>query len=79
MTGERERQLRELEERLGHRFADLSLLDRALTHASRAHEDGPSVNTPKKSFWPKRAPSSELPTSTPPTASVRPSNTGLHA
>ena len=38
MTGERERQLRELEERLGHRFADLSLLDRALTHASRAHE-----------------------------------------
>jgi ribonuclease-3 len=40
VTGERERQLRELEERLGHRFADLSLLDRALTHASRAHEDG---------------------------------------
>lgn len=27
-----------LEERLGHRFADLGLLDRALTHTSHAHE-----------------------------------------
>lgn len=39
MTPEREAQLHALEERLGHRFKDLSLLDRALTHASRAHED----------------------------------------
>jgi ribonuclease-3 len=38
VTPEREEQLRRLEERLGHRFADLTLLDRALTHASRAHE-----------------------------------------
>jgi ribonuclease III len=30
--------LRALEERLGHRFADLGLLDRALTHTSHAHE-----------------------------------------
>jgi ribonuclease-3 len=29
---------RALEERLGHRFADRSLLDRALTHTSRANE-----------------------------------------
>lgn len=40
MTGEREERLRALEERLAYRFADLALLDRALTHASRAHEDG---------------------------------------
>lgn len=39
MTPEREAQLRALEERLGCRFKDVSLLDRALTHASRAHED----------------------------------------
>jgi ribonuclease-3 len=32
--------LRALQERLGHHFADLALLDRALTHSSRAHEDG---------------------------------------
>src|SRR6185503_5184129 len=36
---EREARLRALEARLGHRFADLSLLDRALTHASRANEN----------------------------------------
>jgi ribonuclease III len=28
-----------LEERIGHRFADLGLLEHALTHRSRAHED----------------------------------------
>ena len=33
------RDLSELELRLGHRFADLRLLDRALTHRSRANED----------------------------------------
>jgi ribonuclease-3 len=38
MTHEREAELHRLEERLGHRFGDLTLLDRALTHASRAHE-----------------------------------------
>ena len=38
MTPDREEQLRGLEKRLGHRFANLALLDRALTHASRAHE-----------------------------------------
>ena len=31
--------LHALEERLGHRFADPSLLDRALTHTSHAHEN----------------------------------------
>jgi len=39
MTPERESELRLFGERLGHRFEDLGLLDRALTHASRAHED----------------------------------------
>jgi ribonuclease-3 len=39
VTPEREAQLHGLEERLGHHFADLSLLDRALTHTSHAHED----------------------------------------
>jgi ribonuclease III len=34
----REQKLRELEERLGHHFADPTLLDRALTHTSRANE-----------------------------------------
>lgn len=34
----REEELRALEERLGHRFGDVALLDRALTHASHAHE-----------------------------------------
>lgn len=38
MTPGREQALRALEQRLGHRFSDLSLLDRALTHASRANE-----------------------------------------
>ena len=38
MTPIREDELRGLEGRLGHRFADPALLDRALTHASRAHE-----------------------------------------
>ena len=32
--------MRALQERLGHHFADLALLDRALTHSSRAHEYG---------------------------------------
>jgi ribonuclease-3 len=32
-------QLHALEERLGHRFGDLALLDRALTHSSLANED----------------------------------------
>ena len=38
VTGEREDELHALERRLGHRFADLALLDRALTHASLANE-----------------------------------------
>jgi ribonuclease-3 len=38
VTKEREEQLRELERRLAHRFSDLALLDRALTHASFANE-----------------------------------------
>ena len=38
MTPLREEKLRRLEERVGHRFADLGLLHRALTHVSRAHE-----------------------------------------
>ncbi len=38
MTPARAAQLRGLEAHLGHTFADLGLLDRALTHASRAHE-----------------------------------------
>lgn len=41
MTPEREAQLAALAERLGHRFAELELLDRALTHASRANESAP--------------------------------------
>jgi len=39
MTSERTARLRALEDRLGHRFGDLSLLDRALTHSSLANED----------------------------------------
>ena len=39
MKPEREAGLRALEDRLGHRFRDPSLLDRALTHASRANEN----------------------------------------
>jgi ribonuclease-3 len=42
VTGERADRLHELERRLGYRFGDLDLLDRALTHASRAHEEGSS-------------------------------------
>jgi ribonuclease-3 len=38
VTPVREDELRGLEGRLGHHFADPALLDRALTHASRAHE-----------------------------------------
>jgi ribonuclease-3 len=38
VTAEREAQLRELERRLDHHFADLRLLDRALTHASLVNE-----------------------------------------
>jgi ribonuclease-3 len=37
--------LREIEARLGHRFADPDLLETALTHRSHSHErDGPSTN-----------------------------------
>jgi len=39
MNPERAARLHGLEERLGHRFADLSVLDRALTHSSLANED----------------------------------------
>jgi len=39
MGPEREALLRTLEQRIGHRFRDLALLDRALTHTSRANED----------------------------------------
>jgi ribonuclease-3 len=38
VTPEREAALRALEGRLGHRFRDLALLDRALTHTSHANE-----------------------------------------
>ena len=38
MNQEREQSLRALERRLGHRFVELTLLDRALTHASLANE-----------------------------------------
>jgi ribonuclease-3 len=36
---ERARDLNLLEEKLGHRFADHALLDRALTHTSHAHQE----------------------------------------
>ncbi len=39
MDSERELPLRALETKIGHRFSDLALLDRALTHTSRANED----------------------------------------
>jgi ribonuclease-3 len=39
MDPEREAELRRLEEQLGHRFADLDLLDRALTHTSHAYQE----------------------------------------
>jgi ribonuclease-3 len=38
MDAERKRRLRALATRLGHAFKDQALLDRALTHASRAYE-----------------------------------------
>jgi ribonuclease III len=38
VTPEREAALRAFEERLGHRFRDLALLDRALTHTSYVNE-----------------------------------------
>ncbi len=41
---ERARSLDALQERLGHRFADPELLDRALTHSSFAHESGGPSN-----------------------------------
>ena len=40
---ERAAALGALARRLGHDFADLGLLDRALTHTSRANESGPEV------------------------------------
>jgi ribonuclease-3 len=42
VTPEREALLAAFAERLGHRFRDLALLDRALTHASQANEPGGS-------------------------------------
>jgi ribonuclease III len=36
---DRPAELRRLEEKLGHRFADPGLLDRALTHTSHAHQE----------------------------------------
>jgi ribonuclease III len=38
MTPARRERLLGLQERIGHHFADIDLLDRALTHSSRAHE-----------------------------------------
>jgi ribonuclease-3 len=43
VTRDREERLHALERQLGYHFSDLGLLDRALTHASRAHEEGPSA------------------------------------
>jgi ribonuclease-3 len=39
MDADRREQLRRLEEKLGHAFADPDLLDRALTHTSHAHQE----------------------------------------
>ena len=39
-----------LERRLGHRFLDPALLERALTHASYAHEHPPSANHDRLAF-----------------------------
>lgn len=39
-----------LERRLGHRFLDASLLERALTHASYAHEHPPAANHDRLAF-----------------------------
>jgi ribonuclease-3 len=43
MSKERARALHGLEARIGHRFSDLRLLERALTHTSRANEAGSQV------------------------------------
>jgi len=43
VSPEREAALLALAERLGHHFTDLALLEQALTHASRAHEDAESA------------------------------------
>lgn len=40
ITSNREKELHELEERLGYRYKDLSLLEVALTHSSYANEQG---------------------------------------
>jgi ribonuclease III len=39
-----------LERRLGHRFLDPALLERALTHASYAHEHPPAANHDRLAF-----------------------------
>jgi ribonuclease III len=39
-----------LERRLGHRFLDTALLERALTHASYAHEHPPAANHDRLAF-----------------------------
>jgi ribonuclease III len=39
-----------LERRLGHRFLDPALLERALTHASYAHEHPPATNHDRLAF-----------------------------
>ncbi len=51
-TSERLPQLHGFEDRLGHRFSDLSLLDQALTHSSRAHESlgGPALHNEPLEF-----------------------------
>ena len=43
MKAERSAELESLARRLGHDFADLGRLDRALTHTSHANEAGPEV------------------------------------
>lgn len=43
-------ELAPLERRLGHRFADRALLQRALTHRSRAHEDGSGPDSTNESL-----------------------------
>jgi ribonuclease-3 len=41
VDAERAAELRRLEEKLGYRFGDPALLDRALTHTSHAHQEAP--------------------------------------
>lgn len=43
LGAERTAELEALARRLGHDFGDLGVLDRALTHSSRANESGPEV------------------------------------